>query len=80
MTTYQREIFLATEDGWTIISETESGALVQAPKKMRLQTKIGFLIGFLLVFAWGFGLIILLAAWIDHAMHKPKTRFIAKTG
>lgn len=78
MTNYQRDIFLATEDGWTVISEGESGATLQAPKKMRLQTKIGFVIGFLLVFFYGIGVIILLAAWIDHAMHKPKTRFIQR--
>ena len=61
-----------------MISEGPSGAQMELPKKMKGQTKGALVIGFLLILAWGFGIIIIIAALIDYAMQKKQTKFISR--
>jgi hypothetical protein len=76
---YTRELKAAVSDGWIMLSEGPSGAQMELPKTMRTQTKVGLVAGFLLLFVYGVGVIVLIAAVIDYAIQKKNTRFISRT-
>jgi type III secretory pathway component EscU len=46
---------------------------------MRTQTKLALVAGFLLLFVYGIGIIILIAALIDYAMQKKQTKFVSRS-
>ena len=75
---YRAELRAALAEGWVLLSEGPSGAQLELPRRMKTQTKIALVLGFLLVLAWGFGLIIVAAALIDYALQKKETKFIAR--
>lgn len=77
---YTRELKAALAEGWIMISEGSSGAQLELPKKIKNQTKVALVVGFLLVFLWGLGLLVIAAALIDYAMQKKQTKFIMRTG
>jgi len=76
---YKRELAEALSNKWIMLAEGPSGAQLELPKIMRIQTKVALIIGFLLTFAWGIGIIIIIGALIDYAMQKKQTKFIAKS-
>lgn len=63
-------------DGWEVVSEGPSGAQLKKPKKMKTQTKVAMLVGAVLVFAWGIGVLVILFALIDYAMQKDESYFL----
>lgn len=68
-----REIKRRTEKGWQVISQTDSTAQMRKPKRW---SKIGLILGFLLLLLYGAGLIILLLTVIDYLVQKEKIIYI----
>ena len=77
---YTRLLKAALAEGWIMISEGPSGAQLELPKKMKTQTKVALVLGFFLLFLWGLGVIVMIAALIDYAMQKKQTKFISRMG
>jgi hypothetical protein len=78
---YTHQLKGALAEGWIMLSEGPSGAQLELPKKMKTQTKVALVVGFLLVFLfWWLGLIVIGAALIDYAMQKKQTKFISRMG
>ena len=77
---YTRQLKGALAEGWIMISEGPSGAQLELPKKMKTQTKVALVVGFFLLFLWGLGAIVMIAALIDYAMQKKQTKFISRMG
>ena len=78
---YTRQLKGALAEGWIMLSEGPSGAQLELPKKMRTQTKVAVVVGFLLVFLfWWLGLIVVGASLIDYAMQKKQTKFLSRAG
>lgn len=75
---YQKSLKEALGKGWIMISEGPSGAQLELPKRMKGQTKGAIIVGILLVFLYGIGVIIIAAALIDYAMQKKETQFISR--
>ena len=75
---YKEELSDALARNWIMISEGPSGAQMELPKTMKTQTKVALILGFVLLIAWGFGIILIAAALIDYAMQKKQTKFIAR--
>lgn len=66
-------------DGWTVQSEGPSGAQLVGHKRARLQTKVAIVVGAVLLLAWGIGLIVLIFAFVDYAMTKPRAYFLDRS-
>ncbi len=60
-------------DGWQIVSQTPTSTQI---KKGKSWNKAAIILGLLLLFLWGSGLLILLLAVIDYAMKKEQTLFV----
>lgn len=68
-----REIQRRTAKGWQVISQTDSTVQMKKPKRW---SKLGLVLGFILLLLYGAGLIILLLTVIDYALQKEKVVFI----
>jgi hypothetical protein len=77
---YTRQLKGALAEGWIMLSEGPSGAQLELPKRMKTQTKVALVVGFFLLFLWGLGAIVMIAALIDYAMQKKQTKFVSRTG
>jgi len=75
---YRSELKQALAAGWILLSEGPSGAQLELPKKMRTQTQVALILGVVLLFAYGLGLILIIVALIDYAIQKKETKFVSR--
>jgi hypothetical protein len=67
------------ESDWTLISEGPSGAQLKSTKrKLKIQTKVGFVLGILLLAAFGIGLLLLIFAFVDQSNTPYPTYFLSR--
>lgn len=66
-------------DKWEVVSEGPSGDQLRGVKKMTSTGKGAMLVGTVLVFAYGIGIIVIAFALIDHAMQKAPTHFLQRS-
>jgi hypothetical protein len=64
--------------GWKITSDGPSGTQLEEPKRMNKREGFAVVAGIALLPAYGFGLIIILAAFVDHVTRKPNVRFFSR--
>lgn len=75
---YQQIIAKVTSEGWQVVTEGPSGAQIKRPRIMRTQTKVVLFVGFLLLIAYGAGLLFLIIGGIDYAMTRPGAHFVSR--
>ena len=76
---FKQQVNKLVEKGYTVEHMDNNGASLKAPKRTRLQTKIGYGVGLCVIwFVPILGIIILAAAFIDQILAKQETVYIAR--
>lgn len=76
---YKQQLDAYLAQGYTVDHMDGSGVHLSAPKKIRLQTKIGYAVGLaILYFLPILGVIILACAFVDQAMTKPGKVYVSQ--
>jgi len=65
-------------EGWKITSDGPSGTQLEEPKRMNKREGFALIVGIFLIPAYGIGLLVILAAFVDHVTRKPNSRFFSR--
>jgi len=75
---FEQELDVYLAHGWNVVSDGPSGIVLARKKKMTTTTRMGYAFGVLMLPFRGFGLLFLIAAFIDDLHTKPETVFIRR--
>lgn len=76
---YRFRLAQEINDGWIVVSEGPSGAQLKKPKEMRSADQIMMIIGFVGLFLYGLGTILIIAALLDYLFFTDEeTKFLAR--
>lgn len=73
---FDEQLHAHLDKGFKVISDGPTGIQLEGPKKMTGLVQGALIIGGLLTFVYGIGLIIVVFALIDYAMAKKPTVFL----